>query len=77
MTVELKLKRWGNSMGVVIPREIVEARNLQENDEIQVTIVKKADLSDIFGLVKERKMSGQAFKDMVRKGWTSSSQKER
>ncbi len=31
-------------------------------------IVKVADLKDIFGTL-DGKMSGQEFKDMVRKGW--------
>lgn len=70
MAIETKIKRWGNSMGVILPKKILEQKHLKENDEILIEIVKEADLSDVFGTMKERKkLSGQEFKDMVKKGW--------
>ena len=77
MAIEVKVKKWGNSMGVIIPSEVIEASNLRENDSICLTIVKKANFSDVFGMIKDRKMSGQAFKDMVRAGWESEEDKKR
>ena len=68
MPAEITLKKWGNSVGAVLPKEFVEARGLKENDKVIIDIVKKADLTKIFGSLKG-KMSGQEFKDMVRKGW--------
>ena len=71
MAVEVKVKKWGNSMGVILPKILVEKAHLKEDDEILIEVVKEADLSKIFGSIKEkdRKMSGQKMKDMVRKGW--------
>jgi len=71
MAVEVKLKRWGNSMAVIVPNKLIEEKHLKENDTITIEIVKKADLTSVFGSIKEkdRKMSGQQMKDMVRKGW--------
>jgi len=70
MAVEVKLKRWGNSMAVIVPNKIVEERHLKENDRIIIEVVKEADLSGMFGSLKpKRKLSGQEFKDSVRKGW--------
>ncbi|MBI2631401.1 hypothetical protein HYW75_00165 [Candidatus Pacearchaeota archaeon] len=69
MAVEVKLKRWGNSMAVIVPSILVEQKNMKENDKILIEIVKKADLSDVFGMIKKRKMSGQEAKDMAREGW--------
>lgn len=34
MTV--KLQKWGNSMGVRIPKSIIEKVNLEENDELVI-----------------------------------------
>mgnify|MGYP001580151290 CR=1 FL=1 len=68
MPAEITLKKWGNSVGAVLPKEFVEAQGLKENDRVIIDIVKKADLTKIFGSLKG-KMSGQEFKDMVRKGW--------
>lgn len=69
MAVEVKLKRWGNSMAVIVPSTLVEQKNMKENDTILIEVVKKADLSDVFGMIKKRKMSGQEAKDMAREGW--------
>lgn len=68
MAIEVFVKKWGNSMGVILPKEVVEREHLKENQKIFVEIVKESDLTDMFGILP-RKMSGQKFKDMVRKGW--------
>lgn len=68
MATELIVKKWGNSMGVILPKELVEKERLKENDKILVQVVKKADLRKFFGSLKLG-MSGQEFKDFVRKGW--------
>jgi antitoxin component of MazEF toxin-antitoxin module len=71
MAIEVNVKKWGNSMGVLLPRELIRKERIEENDKIFIEVVKKADLSDIFGLIKNRKVSGQKFKDMAREGWES------
>jgi len=71
MAVEVKIKKWGNSMGVILPKGLVDKEGLKENDRVVIEVVRKADLSKIFGTIKgsDRKMSGQEMKDMVRRGW--------
>ena len=69
MAIQAKIRRWGNSMAVIIPNRLIQERRFKENDEIIIEVVQKADISNNFGLIKKRKMSGQKFKDMVRKGW--------
>jgi len=69
MAIQAKIRRWGNSMAVIIPNRLIQERRFKENDEIIIEIVQRADISNNFGLIKKRKMSGQEFKDMVRKGW--------
>ncbi len=70
MAIEVTIKKWGNSMGIILPKEIIELKTLKENDKVRIEIVKEANLSNIFGSLKlKRKMTGQQFKDFVRKGW--------
>lgn len=70
MAIEVKLKKWGNSMAVIVPSAIIEKRKLKENDTILIEVIREADLSGIFGSLKgKRKMSGQKFKDLAREGW--------
>lgn len=68
MATEAVVKKWGSSMGIVLPKELVEKKGLKENEKILVEVVKEANLEGIFGSLK-RKMSGQEFKDLARKGW--------
>ncbi|MBI2669428.1 AbrB/MazE/SpoVT family DNA-binding domain-containing protein [Candidatus Woesearchaeota archaeon] len=68
MTTEAIVRKWGNSMGVILPKDLVEKEHLQENDKILFEVVKEADLTRLFGSLP-RKLSGQKFKDLVRRGW--------
>lgn len=55
-------------MGVILPKELIAAEELQQHDRILIDVVKRADLTDVFGSFRTKK-SGQQFKNMVRKGW--------
>ena len=68
MATEVLVKKWGSSLGVVLPKELVKKENLKENEKILVDVVKEANLGALFKSVK-RKMSGQRFKDVARRGW--------
>ena len=68
MAVELTLRKWGNSLGVVLPKELVKQQKLKPNQTIYVQVIKPANLRPIFGTLPD-KMSGQAFKNLVKKGW--------
>ena len=68
MASQTILKRWGNSLAVIIPREDIKEKNLLENDKVKIEIFKEADFNDVFGTLKT-KVSGQEFKDEIKKGW--------
>ena len=69
------VKKWGNSMGIVLPKEIVKNQGIKEGDEIVINVFKKGDLSDIFGTLKT-KLTGQQLKDLSRRDWESSSDRK-
>lgn len=66
------VKKWGNSMGVILPRETVKNQGIKEGDEVVISVFKKGDLSNIFGTLKT-KLTGQQLKELARKDWESSS----
>jgi len=68
MAIEVVVKKWGNSMGVLLPKNEIEKYHLKVNDKLIIEVIKKANIMDLFGSLKG-KVSGQEFKDMVRKGW--------
>lgn len=68
--IETKVKRWGNSLGIIIPSEAVEMRNIKENQNISVIILEdsKRVLEETFGALKGKlKRSSQEIKDELRK----------
>lgn len=66
------VKKWGSSMAVILPQEMIKSQSIKEGDEVVINIFKKGDLSRIFGTIKT-KLTGQQLKDMARKDWESSS----
>ena len=68
MTTEVVLKKWGNSIAAIFPKELIEKEHLKVNQKILIQVIKQTNLRDVFGSLP-RKMSGQAFKDMAREGW--------
>ena len=71
MEVVGKVRKWGNSLGVVLPKDFVKEQKLEEGDEVIVSRKKQVDLKPLFGLLKgsKIKMTAQEFKDEARKGW--------
>ena len=61
------MRKWGNSLGVVIPSEEVSKEGLRENDEVEVVIRKALDIRELFGKYKFRDL--QKLKEELREGW--------
>ncbi|MBU0929840.1 MAG: hypothetical protein KJ623_02105 [Nanoarchaeota archaeon] len=68
MEIKAKVKEWGNSLGIIIPKEIVVGEKLKPSDEIIIDIKKKTDIMKLFGKAKF-KQTAQELKDEGRKGW--------
>lgn len=68
--IEAKIKRWGNSLGIIIPSEAVAARKLKENDEVTILVFEdsKKALKESFGSLRGKlTKSGQQIKDELRR----------
>lgn len=65
---ETVARRWGNSLGVTLPKEVVEKENIKENEKVTLIVVNKSkNLSQLFGTLKGRwKKSAQQLKDEIR-----------
>ncbi len=69
MTVRTTVKRWGNSLGVIIPREEAAKNALKENDIVEIDVRKTVDIRELFGKYKFKKKTLQQIKDEMRRGW--------
>ncbi len=67
--VYAKIKKWGNSLGIILPNDIIKSKAIVENEIIEIEIKKKNDsLKKLFGTLS-RKISTQKIKDEIRGGW--------
>lgn len=68
--IETKVKRWGNSFGIVIPMDVIARENIKAEQAIKVIMIKdsKKTLQNTFGLLKGKiKKSSQQIKDELRR----------
>ncbi len=73
MNIEVKTKKWGNSIGIVIPSETVEKLNIGPEEEILIEIEKKNNvLKELFGRAHNKKSAKkmiQEFRDESESKW--------
>lgn len=68
MIAKSKLKRWGNSFGVIVPKRLVEGEGLKEGEEVEVSVTKIVDIKSLRGRFPVENL--QEAKDEMRKGWS-------
>ena len=68
MEVEAIARKWGNSIGFTVPKDVAEKEGIKPHSRVKFEVIKVTDISDTFGRLK-RKMTGQQFKDRARAGW--------
>jgi len=70
MEVLCRARKWGNSLGITLPKDFVIKEKIKNGEEIIVDIRKKRiDLSEFFGALKGAKIDAQKMKDESRKIW--------
>lgn len=67
MAIRSVVRKWGNSLGVVIPREEASKEGIRENDEVEVVLRKAVDIRQLFGKYKFKDL--QSLKNELREGW--------
>ncbi len=75
MEVIAKPKKWGNSIGVIIPKEIVEKEKITMKDELVLHIEKKKD-KEKAKLMKEGYLEMKEEIKKVNKEWESADYEE-
>ena len=65
--IRTKLRRWGNSFGIIVPQGVLENAGVKEGEELTVHVEKKNKsnvLKETFGTLKFRK-STQEIMDEI------------
>lgn len=67
--IECTAKKWGNSLGIIIPQDIVKEEHLVENEKIMIEIKKKHLAKEFFGLLSGWKRHTNEIKKEMKIGW--------
>ena len=74
--IEVKTRKWGSSIGVVLPKELVDEIGIKPDETIRIDVRKPVKVKDVFGMFPNWKRSTQEIKDELRAGWLSTSDVE-
>jgi antitoxin MazE len=65
MGLSMQVSKWGNSLAIRLPATVVEALELKEGDEIEVTITGQRNFS-----VDRDQRKKVALERIIKRGWT-------
>ena len=68
MDIRAKIRKWGNSFGITIPKEAAEKMHIHEDQEIIIEIKKTFSIKDAFGSHKFKKSTDEIMKE-IDEGW--------
>lgn len=69
MEIETKTKKWGSSIGVVLPKTLVDEVGIKPNETIIIEVKKRHKAGEFFGKFPHWKKPTQKIKDEMRAGW--------
>ena len=63
---EAVTKRWGNSIGITIPSEVIKEEKIKPQDKIMVLVIKnyRKKLANIFGTLKLKKETQRVMEEI-------------
>ena len=67
MNVKTKVRCWGNSLGVILPKALVDQEELTEGEEVEITVRKVSDVRSLRGKYPFKDL--QHEKDEMKRGW--------
>ena len=70
LEVKAKVREWGRSLGVVLPKEGVQQEGIGKNDTVTLLITKKRNaLRETFGTLKFKKTTDEILKESDEEAW--------
>ena len=67
MVLQKKIRKWGNSYGILLAKKELAQYGLEENDPVEISIEKQKKISELFGILKDSPIDAQKMKDEIRK----------
>lgn len=68
--VESQAREWGNSIGIVIPKEIAANEKIKPGDKVKIILLKKTNaLKETFGTVQLKRTTEDILKEVDEEAW--------
>ncbi|MBI4174113.1 MAG: hypothetical protein HY517_00580 [Candidatus Aenigmarchaeota archaeon] len=67
--IECRTRRIGGSIGVILPKDVVEKESIEPDQNITIRIRSRVKVKDVFGMFPNWKTPTQRLKNEARKGW--------
>ncbi|MBM3308628.1 MAG: AbrB/MazE/SpoVT family DNA-binding domain-containing protein [Candidatus Altiarchaeales archaeon] len=68
MPIDVEVRRWGNSFGVTIPKDVARREQIRENQHVKVLILaSNKKVKQSFGMVRKLIKNAQEAKDNLRR----------
>jgi bifunctional DNA-binding transcriptional regulator/antitoxin component of YhaV-PrlF toxin-antitoxin module len=64
-----RVRRWGSSLGIVIPNPAAKELKLKPGDEVLVDVRPTGDVFEAFGSLRDWKVNPRKVKEEARRGW--------
>lgn len=65
-----QVRKWGSSVGVVIPKEAAKKANVKTGDKITIIIQPERNpLKETFGILKPKRSTEKILKEVDKEGW--------
>jgi antitoxin component of MazEF toxin-antitoxin module len=53
--IKVKTRKWGNSIGIIIPKEVVKKEKIKPRQEVSILLIKNSSaLKKTFGTMKDK-----------------------
>ncbi len=70
LEVKGKVREWGSSLGVVLPKESAKQEGIGRNDTVTLLITKNRNvLKETFGTLKFKKTTDEILKESDKEAW--------
>ena len=70
LEVESKVRQWGRSLGVVIPKDSVKQEGIEKDDTVILLISNRRDvLKETFGTLKLKRSTSEILKESDEEAW--------
>lgn len=64
----LKVRRVGNSLGLILPKELVDERGIQEEDDVRLELERVPRLDEVLGTLKKYGLTVRQWNELTNRG---------